>query len=750
MAAPASPRAPRIAVPARLFEVGAAPMFAATLGLSATLLFTLQPMFAKMTLPLLGGAPGVWNTAVAFFQGVLLLGYLYAHALQRLPSLKAQLFVHTAVLLVAAFFLPLAVSTAIGAPPSDAPAAWLLALYAISVGPPFFALSASAPLLQAWYARTDRPDAADPYHLYAASNVGSLAALIAYPILIEPILTLSSQGAAWTLGYWLLASAMLACAVLAIRGAAQRAAVAPAPELAPAELAAAAAPATWADRGRWVLLSAIPSSLLLGATTHLATDVASAPFLWVAPLALYLLTFVIVFAKTPAIPFEAARRYAPMALIAAGLFLVSSGFGWLLAAPVHLAALFVLALACHHRLAALRPPAGRLTEFYAFMSLGGVIGGGFNAFLAPVVFDGVIEYPLALAAAAYFAGSAGAPGRRAQGLGFAFAALALGAAGLVALGVLPTDGLRIVIGLSLAAQFVLRQAPGKLVVVFLATVALVPLLARGGDLVVQDRSFFGVWRVIDRADARELSHGTTVHGAQLFDPARRLTPLTYYSGHGPIGGAIETARERFDILDVGVIGLGAGSMACHARPGDAWTFFEIDPVVVRMAQDPALFSFLADCAPEAPIRIGDARLTLAEEGPGTFDVLVLDAFASDVVPAHLVTREAFSLYMSRLAPDGVLVAHVSNRMLELEGPVVDIVQSLGWSAKAQVYMAPAALAATREATSTHALVIARTPELLAAYAEADGWRAARPARRAPWTDDRNNIPASMWAKRFGW
>jgi hypothetical protein len=733
-----------VLVPARLAEIGVAPVFAATLGLSATLLFTLQPMFAKMTLPLLGGAPGVWNTAVAFFQGVLLLGYLYAHALQRLHSLKVQLLIHGAVLLVAAFFLPLAVSSVLGAPPADAPAAWLLGLYAVSVGPPFFALSASAPLLQAWYARTNRPDAADPYHLYAASNLGSLAALAAYPILVEPILTLTSQGAVWTWGYYLLAAAILACAALALRNAVVAAPVAA------AETTKDEAKPTWADRGRWVLLSAIPSSLLLGATTHLATDVASAPFLWVAPLALYLLTFVIAFGRKPVITAAQARRAAPMALIAAGTLIVSSGFGWLLAAPVHLTALFVLSLACHHRLASLRPSAGRLTEFYAFMSLGGVLGGSFNAFVAPVAFDGVIEYPLALAAAAYLAGSGVAQDRRALQVGLALGLLATLAAGLVALDVLPVESLRIVVALALLAQFMLRHDAAKLAIAFLAMVGVVPMLARGGELVVQDRSFFGVWRVIDRADARELSHGTTVHGAQLFDPARRLTPLTYYSGHGPIGDAVEKARERFGVLDVGVIGLGAGSMACHAQDGDAWTFFEIDPVVVRMAKDPSLFSFLSDCAPNAPIRMGDARLTLAEEGPGTFDALVLDAFASDVVPAHLVTREAFSLYMSRLAPDGILVAHVSNRMLELEGPVTDIARSFGWVVKSQAYMPPAALAARREASPTHALVIARTPEALAAFTEADGWRDAHAAHRRPWTDDRNNIPAAMWAKRFGW
>jgi hypothetical protein len=741
----------RVLLADRVVERSAATAFAVTLGLSATLLFVLQPMFAKMTLPLLGGAPGVWNTAVAFFQGVLLLGYLYAHGLQRAGGIKTQLAIHGCVLAFATLFLPIAVSVSLGDPPAGAPAVWLVGLYAISVGPPFFALSATAPLLQAWYARTGRSDAKDPYHLYAASNLGSLAALLAYPVIIEPVLTLSSQGLAWSWGYAALAASIASCAFLAMRAGSHGAvAAADVPAQAPVQ-ALGTERISWAVRARWVVLAAIPSSLLLGVTTHLTTDVASAPFLWVAPLALYLLTFVIAFARRPAISENLSRRAAPMALIAASAAMVSAGFGWFAEGLVHLGALFVLALACHHRLAGLRPGAGRLTEFYAYMSLGGVIGGAFNAFLAPVVFDGVVEYPLALAATVVLAGAAREASRR-----NALAAIAVGgAAALLAgahfFGLAPSQlALRIVAALALVAMFLLRSDPRKLAVTFLLMVGTVPLLARGGDLVTQERSFFGVWRVIDRGDVRELSHGTTVHGAQSADPARRLQPLTYYRAEGPIGEAVRRARERLGVLDVGAIGLGAGSMACHALPGDAWTFFEIDPVVVRMARDPELFSFMSDCAPDAPVRLGDARLTLADEPVGGFDVLILDAFASDVVPAHLVTREAFALYMSRLAPDGILVAHISNRMVELEGPIADIVASHGWTARTKVYLVAPEIEATRAASSTHALVIARRPESLAAFDEDTGWTPSRPAGERVWTDDRNNIPAAMWAKQFGW
>jgi hypothetical protein len=738
----------RILLADRILEGAPATVFAVTLGLSATLLFALQPMFAKMTLPLLGGAPAVWNTAVAFFQGVLLLGYLYAHALQRAGGLRTQLAIHGCVLAFATLFLPIAVSAALGNPPAGAPAGWLLALYFVSVGPPFFALSATAPLLQAWYVRTGRPDAKDPYHLYGASNLGSLAALLSYPVLIEPVLSLSAQGQTWSWGYYALAGCIALCAFTTLHARAQAAVPG---AVAPPNVAAEATRTTWTDRGRWVVLAAIPSSLLLGATTHLTTDVASAPFLWVAPLALYLLTFVIAFARRPAISAELAARAAPLALIAAAAIMVSQSFDWLSAGAVHLFALFALALACHHRLARLRPAAGRLTEFYAFMSLGGVIGGAFNAFLAPVVFDGVIEYPLALAAAIAIAGASRAMGRRALIVAAACAGVAALAAGVQPLGLAPGDAaLKIATAFGLVTLFLLRSDPRKLAIGFLVLIAGVPLLARDGDLVTQERSFFGVWRVIDRDGVRELSHGTTVHGAQLSDPARRFEPLTYYSAQGPIGEAVRRVRERFGVVDVGVIGLGAGSMACHALPGDAWTFYEIDPVVVRMARDPELFSFLGDCAPDAPVRLGDARLTLANAPIGGYDVLVLDAFASDVVPAHLVTREAFALYMSRLAPDGVLVAHISNRMVELEGPIADIVDSLGWTARAKVFVVPPEVEATREASSTHALVIARRAGPLAAFDEAAGWRAAQPANAQVWTDDRNNIPRAMWAKRFGW
>ncbi len=706
------------------------------MGLSATLLFLVQPLFAKMTLPLLGGSPSVWNTAMAFFQGVLLLGYLYAHGLQKLRGMTTQVVVHACVLAVGAFFVPLAVSDALDRPPTDAPAFWLLGLYAVSIGAPFFALSATAPLLQAWYARTRRPDAGDPYHLYAASNVGSLAALAAYPTVIEPLTRLDAQTTGWGIGFWATAAAVLACGVFVGRQGGGAALSAPA--------APRSSPVSWSRRGRWMALAFVPSSLLLGVTSHLTTDVASAPFLWVVPLALFLATFVIAFARKPLISAARAGKINAFTLALAAAALALPQARWEFAAPAHLAAFFFAALACHHLLVKARPDADRLTEFYLFMSLGGVLGGVFNAFAAPVLFDSILEYPLALAAAAGLAAAADRPGRRDAWAAGGLFTLFLGL--IVVQERLADPNLALggaAVGAGIAAAVLVRGARWFYAAALFGVVAVSGAALRFDGVIAQERGFFGVLRVVEGDGRREFYHGTTLHGAQSTDPAEARTPLTYYGARTPIGEALQ-ARQAAGARSFAVIGLGVGATACYAEADDQWTFYEIDPLVRDIAQDPDLFRFLSDCTPDAPVVVGDARLTLADAAPGAFDVILLDAFSSDAIPTHLLTREALALYVDKLSPEGVLIAHISNRVLELESVVGDLAADAGLAVRVRK---SSKLRDGADVQATHAAVLARDSETLAAFAVDRGWRAPRRFGGRLWTDDYVNIPAALWRKR---
>ncbi len=724
-------------------ERAAKPAFAAALAFSATLLFTLQPMFTKMATPLLGGSPSVWNTALVFFQAVLLLGYLYAHALTRFLTPRRQVIVHAATLLLGAVVLPIAVSGAVGNPPQGAPVLWLMALFALSVGPAFFAISASAPLLQAWYARTGRPDSDDPYHLYAASNVGSLGALIGYPIVVEPVLSLAGQSGAWTAGYFLLAGMLVFCGGLALRlggNARTLSSAALAGETVETETPREA----WRRRGLWTLYAAVPSSLLIGTTTHITTDVASAPFLWVAPLALFLLTFIIAFGRKPAITAKDALTYQGVAAAAAVLVMTRPGFSWGVELAIHLTAFFLTALVCHFELVRRRPPAARLTEFYFFMSLGGVIGGALTALVAPLVFQTVLEYPLV-----FLLALALRPVNDPLPRPMALIALA-GAASLLLLSVLTVSGLALdtrVIWLFLGAAAV-AAAPvrrnrlafvGLATATFIAGSATAPLAGASHTA----RGFFGVHRVVEEDGYRLLAHGTTVHGVQSLDPAMAETPMSYYGPLTPIGQALRALGEAGRLGEVAAVGLGAGSIACYAAEGERWTFYEIDPLVRDIAADPEHFSFLSRCAPEADIVMGDARLTLAEETDGRrFTALVLDAFSSDVVPTHLMTREALALYFDRLAEGGIIIAHISNRAMALEGPLADLVADAGGAALVQVFVTPAGTP-RQENEASHVMLIARASEDLALFRDDARWRPAQRAHARLWTDDFVNVPGAM-------
>lgn len=743
-------------------------LFALTVFTSAALVFLVQPMVAKLVLPLLGGSPSVWNTSMAFFQLALLAGYFYAHLLQRIPSVRAQAMTHVAALIVAAIALPLRVNGLAGPPSSEHPNLWLLAVLTLSIGAPFAVLSATAPLVQAWHARTiGVVEGKEPYVLYAASNLGSLIALLAYPIVVEPLFPLAGQRYGWSgaYGVFVLVIGTLAIAVSRVRSAAVQ------------HVQAAVPKPAWRERLVWVALAAIPSSLMLGVTTHLTTDVASAPFLWVVPLALYLVTFILAFQEKPAISPALTLTLQGAAVAACVALLPFKSSAFALQLFVHLAAFFLTALMCHQRLVARRPDPAHLTEFYLCLSLGGVVGGAFNAFLAPVIFNDVWEYPIVLALSCLvrpWGDLNRIPIRN-------WVMLVVGVAAAVAMSVavtfassrLTTEsvvgafdqaevfdmGMKTLLVLAVIAAFVIRRHA----LLFFAVLAVLSYAAETAadrtDTRQSWRSFFGVLKqsetyVPSVGQVKMLAHGTTLHGAQAQDPRYACRPLVYYTPGTPIGQVFLAKQKASPSLRIGAVGLGTGSVAGYVRARDHLTFFEIDPLVVRIASDPVNFSYTTLCA-KSPVDyvIGDARLTVAQQPAGSFDILLIDAFSSDAVPAHLLTVEAVRGYLTKLKPDGVLILHLSNRNLDLMHPAQAVARAAGGWALAQNYVAPAKDAEGTWESSEDAVIVARSHEALEAFKASGKWRNGDPFKARPWTDDYTNLAGSLYANlaaRWTW
>jgi SAM-dependent methyltransferase len=714
----------------------------------AALIFFVQPMVAKLVLPLLGGSPAVWNTSMAFFQAGLLAGYGYAHLLQRLSSIRLQAMVHVTVLLVAGLALPLRITDLVGEPSSTSPALWLLGVLAVSIGAPFAALSATAPLVQAWHARVFRQE--EPWRLYAASNLGSLIALLAYPIIVEPTVTLAGQRYGWSGAYVLF---VLLMAWLSLRASRTGAGALPKPEKAQA--------VSWKDRLIWLGLAALPSSLMLGVTSHLATDVASAPFLWVVPLALYLLTFIIAFQTRPWITSEAALLLHAV-MLPVCVFLLPIGGDIPLQFFVHLSCFFLSALVCHQALVARRPDPANLTEFYLWMSLGGVVGGGFNAFVAPVIFNSVIEYPLALVLVAL-----ARPWRLARLSTWQIAMLVAGVVAAIAAAYLVKnpprdiltyqtyDTIKITLVVTVIAAFLLRRNAA----VFLGLIALLTVSAHAvgqrQEVITSDRSFFGVLRQ-SRFDVeglggpvRLLAHGTTLHGAQAQDPKYRCRPLLYYAPETAVGQVFNSVRARKPAIHVAAVGLGTGAVAAYTRRADQLTFFEIDPLVIGISTDPKNFSYVSECARgQIDYVVGDARLTLARQPVDQFDILLVDAFSSDAIPAHLLTVEAMRTYLSRIKPDGVVVLHLSNRHLELRGPAHAVAKAAGGISLEQRYRKGDYTPSMWDSTQD-VVIVGRSPEALDPYYRGDFWEIPAPTRIRPWTDDYTNLAGALWREQTG-
>ncbi len=716
--------------------VSARALYIAAVSFSAALVFLVEPMAAQLVLPVLGGSPSVWNSSLAFFQIALLAGYGYAHLLQRLGPIRRQMALHLAVLAAAALALPLRLGGGLGHAPPAHPILWLLGALTLSLGAPFAALSATAPLLQAWLARSVQGDR-NAYGLYVASNLGSLLALMAYPLLVQPLIGLKLQTGLWSAGYVLFTLLVLGLALSAGRpeGEGARPPVAPSDDV------------SWKQRIAWILLAAAPSSLLLGVTAHITADVASVPFLWVLPLALYLLTFVIAFQDRPAMP--PGVVLVLQALVApACLWLVAvRTHDWLPLLGLHLAAFFLTALVCHQALAARRPAPDRLTDFYLCVSLGGVIGGAFNAFVAPALFDDVWEYPLVLALAGLARASRSRPS---YGATIALLLAGLGAELFLANPDVQLAG-AVVVALVVVAgvsAFVLKDRPAAFAIVAGGLAIAGVVEHQSYDVTESHRSFFGVVKlgqanVEGLGAVRYMVHGSTIHGAEALDPDLRCRPLTYYAPGGPIGQVFAGVEARRPSASLGLVGLGTGTVTTFVRPTDSMRIFEIDPMVVRLASDPAKFDFIRGCA-KGPLgfAIGDARLTLAREPPGRFDLLLVDAFSSDSVPTHLLTVEAMRIYLNAIKPDGLVLLHLSNRNLELTAPAAAAVVEAGGAALTQTYAPPPRTPVFADAGAIVVLA-ARTPQALAAFSHDPLWRPIDGGGARAWTDDYSNVLGAL-------
>ena len=716
-------------------------LFSATLFLSAFLMFLVEPMIARMVLPQLGGAAAVWNTCLVFFQAVLLCGYAYAHGATTLLGPRRHAFVHVAVVLAPLFLLP--IGLAAGAPPpTENPAGWLLLTLLTSIGLPFFALSTSAAVLQKWYSATDDAGARDPYFLYAASNLGSFVALLAYPLLVERTLRLQQQARIWAVGYAVLAGMTLICAIAVWR----RAGSAPAQAAALDESRPAEA-LSWSRRARWTVLAFVPSSLLLAVTSYMSTDVASVPLLWMVPLCVYLGTFVVAFSPSAAPARGIATRFMPLAVIALTLVLIAQmNQPASVVIPLHLIVFAVIALACHGELANDRPSPSRLTEFYFWISLGGMLGGLFNALLAPVIFTSIVEYPLVLVVACLVRKAVPGEGWTSWRRDLGWVA-AVGAAAVVSVVINSRTGSAsrfLILGGAVPALFAFSQQ--RRPVRFAACVAV--LLLSGalvespfGRAVYAARTFFGVYRVRvdDRLHYRFMFHGPTLHGMQSYLEERRAASLSYFHKSGPIGQVFAVVPHASGAREVGVVGLGVGSLASYAGPSQHWVFYEIDPAVERVARDPAFFTYLQDCGARCDVVIGDARVSLGRARPQQFGVIVLDAFSSDAIPVHLLTREALSLYVSRLAPGGVIALHISNLHLSLSPVLGRLAEAEGLAVLWQREPATAGSFENGKFPSEW-MILAREYGDLGSLAADPRWKPPPVLPSTPlWTDDFSNI-----------
>jgi hypothetical protein len=688
-------------------------MFSVTILVSAFLLFQVQPLVSKVILPWFGGCPAVWTTCMLFFEVALFAGYLYAHLLQQWLRPRHQMIVHLALVVVAMALLPIAPSSYWKPIPGTNPTWQILLLLSATVGLPYFALSGTSPLVQAWFSGV-WPERS-PYRLYALSNFGSLAALLSYPFLFEPAFELSTQSILWS---WAFVLYGVLCAAILMSSWRLIASLPKREKIGGSKGEAADVAPTWLDRFRWLALPACASLLLLAATNHICQDIASVPFLWVMPLSLYLLTFIICFEHERWYTrrlFSAAVVLSLLALSISDIFRLPHPLSLPMELAQNFMALFFACMLCHGELAKLKPSPRHLTEFYLMIAAGGAIGGLFVAVIAPLVFSTYIEWQIGIIASF-----------------------------LLALGLLTLPGR---VGKRGVVIYSLLSPP--------AVFALASFFFWGFDAeppIDRARNFFGVVTVkkdtftpeksgVEKGAAENIApieeillvHGRISHGRQFTDQARRDWPTSYYGETSGVGKSIRWFQKSGPIR-VGAVGLGTGTLATYAKPGDVFRFYEINPDVVRMAKKH--FTFLADCRGKLDIVMGDARLSLESElksgSPQKFDVLAVDAFSSDSIPTHLLTREAFEVYRQHLAPGGVIAVHVSNNFLRLAPVVRRLAEAFGMQAS-RIY-----------GEGDDSRLLATNYWVL--VTENKAFLKAHPSDPLDWGED--NVPAPLWTDQY--
>jgi hypothetical protein len=729
-----------------------AALYTAAIFVAAALLFLVQPMVGKMVLPRAGGSPQVWNTAMVFFQIALLAGYLYAHLSVRWLGVRRQAMLHLVVLALPLVALPIALPD--GYPPvGGGQSVWIIGVLTLAVGAPFFVLAAASPLLQRWLASTDHESASDPYFLYAGSNLGSLAGLLAFPLLLEPLLPSSAQARIWTIGYGAFVALAAACAFVVIRASGSEGTA----STATAERPTQAEPVvSGRDRLFWIAASAVPSALLLGVTQYLTSEIAPTSLLWVLPLGIYLATFVAAFARRTVMSTERLSRLLAIAVVMAALVQLARIVDpqWAVAL-LHLAVLALAGLLCHTRLAASRPAPTHLTEFYLLISVGGALGGTFSALVAPVVFDFIAEYPIAVVLACFFRLPIGPGDHKVAALRWVFGGRSLDVA-------LPT-ALAVFIFSAVAVTRQFGSWPDGVMVILVAVVPTITcflfsprpvrfalgagvllIAAQSGQMyrgatLHAERTFFGVHRVSTDPEGtvRILYHGATVHGVQSTDPARATEPLAYYHPSGPAGSLVAAFGQRPEKRSLALVGAGTGALAVLAGAHQRVTLYEIDPAIVRIAEEGQFFSYLANARAAHETVVGDGRLELSRS-TSRYDLIVLDAFSSGTIPVHLLTREAFDLYLDRIEPRGALLFHISNRHLDLAPVLAAHARDLGLAAFAWVDVR--AEGDVEEGIfGSQWVLLARSPQDLD-YVPLAGWRPfdLSAATRA-WTDDFSDL-----------
>lgn len=711
------------------------PLYCITIALSAGLLFSVQPMFSKMILPALGGSAQVWSVAMVFFQCALLGGYTLAFLTNKYLPPVLQALALIAALGAWWFALPFSVSTHdmhVAGNPILAQLGMMLG----AIGGPFLLLSTLAPILQRWFANAGSHRASDPYFLYSASNIGSLGVLLAYPFLIERLWPLHEQASGWAWAYAALVVLIAGCVMLVrpermmAREHADEAVVAP----------------RFADAARWTFLAFIPSSLLLGVTNFITTDIASTPLLWIIPLCLYLLSYIIAFADKKLFSPTYAAITQSILISAVVLFRIGIDIGRIELVLVHLALFFACALNGHFRLAALRPAAKHLGAFYLCIALGGALGGFFNALVAPVVFTQPWEYVAGLCLACVMGASVSKPSTNWKNyVPLAAALVLIGCCYWVeSLSVSAATALAF---LAIAPLALLWERPWHLAAITGLAFVLFPLhYAASHDannrILFETRNFYGTSRVIENRveQMRYYIHGTTIHGTQAMIKQHSLTPISYYSTFSALNDPIEYLRGQRRLDSMAVIGLGVGGMSCLLGKETHIDFYEIDPAVRDIALNGDYFTFLRDCPPSKDIIVGDGRLSIAGKDDASYDLIVVDAFSSDNIPMHLITDEAVSLYRKKLKPDGILLFHISNNYLELARPLSAIAKAQGMNGLWKTSESGNVPDSYMRYMLTEAFIITANESASEHLVFQEGWSVAEPLPgERPWTDQFANM-----------